>query len=64
MSRYELGKKFSNIYLTKREAECMALMLQDKKNDDIAKELGLSPRTIGYYFEQMRKKLGVNTKFE
>jgi len=57
MNRYELGKKFPNINFTQREAECMALMLQNKKNVDIAKTLGLSPRTTEFYFDVMKEKL-------
>jgi len=63
VSRYDLGEKFASVYFTQREAECMALMLRNKKNDDVAEILGLSPRTVEYYLERMREKLGANTKF-
>lgn len=63
-NRYELGDKFPGVYFTQREAELMALMMRGKKNDDIAKILKLSPRTVEYYLELMRDKLGAKTKFE
>jgi DNA-binding CsgD family transcriptional regulator len=64
MNRYELGDKFPDVYFTQREAECMALMMRGKKHDDVAGILGLSPRTVEYYIERMREKLGANTKFD
>lgn len=63
-TRYALGNKFADIYFTRREAECMALLLNGKRNVDIAEELGLSTRTTEYYFRKMKEKLGINTKFD
>ena len=63
-ARYALGDKFAGIYFTRREAECMALLLNGKRNIDIAEELVLSTRTTEYYFGKMKEKLGISTKFD
>jgi len=61
---YHLGAKFENIYFTKREAECMLLMLKEKTLHQIATTLQLSPRTIEYYTKNMKIKLSCHSKRE
>lgn len=61
---YSLGKKYAGAYFTKREAECMVLLLKGKTVGRIANMLKLSPRTIEYYMQNMKTKLGCRTKFE
>lgn len=60
---YYLGINFENIYFTKREAECMLLMLKGKTVNEMARVLKLSPRTIEYYTKNMKIKLGCRTKY-
>ncbi len=61
---YGLGNKHGNTYLTRREAECMALLLKGKTINSVANILKLSPRTVEYYIKNMKSKLGCKTKFE
>ena len=62
---YSLGQKFNNIKFTRREAECMLLMLSGTfRVKDIARILNLSPRTIEDYIANMRIKLQCHNKYE
>ncbi|EKD45945.1 MAG: LuxR family regulatory protein [uncultured bacterium] len=61
---YGLGIKYGNTYFTRREAECMALLLKGKTINSVASILNLSPRTVEYYIKNMKSKLGCRTKFE
>ena len=49
------------VRLTPRETECVRLWLGGKTQKQMASMLGLSYRTIEYYFKNMRKKLAVAT---
>jgi DNA-binding NarL/FixJ family response regulator len=62
--RYELGENYGDTYFSRREAECMALMLDDKENREIAEELGLSVKTIECYTEKMKHRLGITSKIK
>lgn len=61
---YGLGNKYGNTYFTRREAECMVLLLKGKTINSVAGILNLSPRTVEYYIKNMKSKLGCRTKFE
>lgn len=61
---YSLGPKFDGKHLTRREAECMVLLMSGKTIAKTATALGLSPRTIEFYLKRMKMKLGCRTKFE
>lgn len=61
---YGLGSKYGDIYFTKREAECMVLLLRGKTICGVAHKLSLSPRTVEYYIKNMKTKIGCRTKFE
>lgn len=50
--------------LSKREKECLFWMIQGKTGREIAEKLHLSPRTIEFYFENCKNKLGCCTKSE
>ncbi len=50
--------------LSGREGECLSLLLQDKISKEIAAILGLSPRTIEFYFDNIKTKLGCYIKQE
>ena len=62
--RYRLGAKYGNIYLTKREAECMVWLLRGKTTSNIATILELSSRTVESYIKNMKTKTGCRTKSE
>ena len=61
---YGLGGKYGTAYFTRREAECMVLLLKGKTINSVADRLKLSPRTVEYYVKNMKSKLGCRTKFE
>jgi len=61
---YCLGPKYNGTYFTKREAECMILLLHGKTINKAAIALSLSPRTIEFYLKNMKAKVGCRTKFE
>lgn len=50
------------VYLTPREAQCMALMLQGATNVEVARKLGLSSRTVEFYIKNMRERLDCYSK--
>ena len=64
LATYKLGPKYGNRYFTKREAECMILLLKGKTLDSVATILKISPRTVEYYVKNMKSKIGCRTKFE
>jgi DNA-binding CsgD family transcriptional regulator len=59
--QYKLGKPFKGIYFTTREAECMALLLQQNTYKQIAKKLNLSIRTVEFYSLNLKAKLRCNS---
>ncbi len=61
---YSLGERYAGIYFTRREAECMILLLRGKTINGVANVLNLSPRTVEYYIKNMKAKVGCRTKFE
>lgn len=50
--------------LTRREKDCLRLLLQGKTAKETALLLAISPRTIESYFESMKAKLGCSYKAE
>jgi len=51
-------------YLTRREAECIALLINKKSIKEIASALQISPRTAESHLENVKLKLGVTKKKE
>ncbi len=56
--------KIKDIRLTQREMQCLQLTIKGFTAKKIAKELGLSFRTIEEYMTNIRVKAGVNSKSE
>lgn len=50
--------------LSVRERECLHLLLEDKSAKEIAARLGLSSRTVEFYFENIKGKLSCWSKQE
>ncbi len=46
--------------LTKREKEVFELLIQNNSTADIAKELGISEKTVRNHISNTMQKLGVN----
>lgn len=58
------GRKINNVYLSKREIECLYFLARGKTAKMIAKILTLSPRTVEYYIDNIKVKLNVRSKSE
>lgn len=56
------GTVIDKIYLSKRETECLQWYVKGKTAKEIGQTLGLSYRTIQHYLENVKTKLGVNSK--
>ena len=54
----------NNVYLSKRETECLRLTVKGKTAQSIAIILGLSCRTVEYYLENIKIKMNVSSKSE
>lgn len=50
--------------LSKRECEIVVLISQGDTDKQIAKKLGISPRTVESYIVNVKQKLGVRTRVE
>ena len=48
--------------LTRRECEVLAWIAQGKRDADIARILGISPRTVGKHIEHLLHKLRAETR--
>ncbi len=59
-----LGRRLPGAYLSRRETECLCLLLKGRTMKMIGKMMGLSPRTVEHYIESVKGKLGVRTKLE
>lgn len=59
--RYYLDKELK-MYITRRQAECMVHLINGKTIPATAKTLKLSPRTVEYYVNKMKRKLRCKTK--
>ncbi len=60
--RYRLGGEFGDKYLTRQEARCMVCFLRGNTVKSTARIMDLSPRTVEYYVNNIKKKLGVVSK--
>ncbi len=63
-NRVHLGPEFNDKYLTEREAECVELILEGKTYQKAAEELDLSKRSVEFYINNTKQKLGFRTKKE
>lgn len=52
----------NHIHFSKREKECINLLLAGKKTSEMADMLSLSKRTVEYYIENIKCKLNVTSK--
>lgn len=54
----------NNMNLTKRESECLYLLAKGLKTKEIARQIKLSPRTVEFYIDNMKKKLNCANRIE
>lgn len=62
--RYPLGGEFEDVYFTRQEARCMVCMLKGATVKAAANTMELSPRTVEYYVNNMKKKVNCYSKSE
>lgn len=63
-NKHALGGNFYGTYLSKREAECLHYFSQGRSMKEIANHIGLSPKTIETYINNVKTKIGRHTKSE
>jgi len=61
---YILKETYDDFKLTVRESECLFLLLRGKITKEIAYILGMAPRTAEHHIENIKIKLGCNSKSE
>lgn len=64
VSQFLPGSTLQDIYFSRRETECLHHIVDGKTAKQIANILGLSPRTIEHYIENIKKKMKVHSKAE
>lgn len=57
----EISRKLIDIPITKREAEVLLLLGNGHRQPEVAKLLGIAPRTVKMYRTFLRDKLSLNT---
>ncbi len=62
VKKYTLGKKHPDVYFTKREAQVIYCFMRGKTTLQTAGLLKLSRRTIEFYLNNMKVKLGCRFK--
>ena len=58
IKKYVIRLNGDTIFLTKREKECLGLMSKNQTTKEAARNLGISPRTVEYYLNQIKLKTG------
>lgn len=56
--------EYANIKVSKREKECLTCLAKGMTAKEIARVLNLSPRTIEFYIENMKKKYRCNNRIQ
>lgn len=59
-----LDAKHDTSPLSPRESECLGWVAQGKTDQETAKILGISPRTVRFHIDNAKKKLGVATRIQ
>lgn len=61
-TRYYLGKKYPGVYLTSQEAICLFYSIQKFTSKNISVLMDIHFRTVEYYRDNVRCKLGAISK--
>ena len=62
--RFPLGGDLEDVYFTRQEARCMICLLKGASVKSAANTMELSPRTVEYYVNNIKKKLNCHSKFD
>ncbi|MDF1758320.1 MAG: helix-turn-helix transcriptional regulator [Legionellaceae bacterium] len=57
-------KTKSPVYLSKQQSRCLMYLSQGQSSKEIARSMGLSPRTVDHYLSLMRKQLSCRSSKE
>ncbi len=63
-SPQELSNAESATNLSKRQIQCLYYLIRGYTAKQIGKSLGLSNKTVEFYFSNLKKKLGCNSRME
>jgi DNA-binding NarL/FixJ family response regulator len=66
-SGFELSIRFplaAAVALTARELEVLQLLAEGLSNKEIARALGVAPRTVNFHLDNLYSKLGVSSRTE
>ena len=61
-NQYHLTPPFAHIHLTEREAQCVYHLIQGKTLKSTAEILDLSPRTVEFYVNNIKDRMGIIKK--
>ena len=61
---YYLNADYEDVSLSQRQSQCLFYLIRGKSTPMIASILGLSPRTIESYVEEIKNKMGCTKKSE
>lgn len=61
IDKYFLNGKYRDIYLSKRQYECLKYLAQGNKIKAVAKILAISPKTVESHLELIKRKLSCHT---
>lgn len=56
------GSDLKGVYFTRREAEAVLCVVQGKTMKETGRQMNVSPRTVEYYLQSAKLKLGVRKK--
>ena len=57
LSRYYLGGKYDDRYLTQKQMQCVYWLVQGKTFQQIGELVGIQPKTVDHYIQAAKKKL-------
>jgi len=57
LSRYYLGGKYDDRYLTQKQMQCVYWLVQGKTFQQIGTLVGIQPKTVDHYIQAAKKKL-------
>lgn len=63
-NKYDLGKDFPDVYLTRREAECTLLLVNHYTHMQIAEHLNISVYSVQFILKQLYAKVNIQTEDE
>src|SRR5579872_5013757 len=63
-NEYQSKNEIDNVRLSQRQMEVLRLVVRGKHSKEIAKEIGLSYRTVQHYIDNIKDKLNVYSRSE